>query len=124
VVLDGRPAADRQDDLSLDATGHANGIFFRGVTASSLPALDPIDRVPRIAVLTGALNQDIWVADPIATGGTSALNNPSAPNPLAGYDVVFNTADWPTGTTARARLTASSGATAATSAPEPEEPRS
>jgi hypothetical protein len=64
-------------------------------------------------VLTGALNQDIWVlrnlgftADPIATGGTSALNNPSAPDPLAGYDVVFNTAGWPAGTTARARLTA------------------
>ena len=105
--------ADAATKAALDAAGQANGIVFRGVTAASLPALDPIDRVPRIAVLTGALNQDIWVlrnlgftADPIATGGTSALNNPSAPDPLAGYDVVFNTAGWPAGTTARARLTA------------------
>jgi hypothetical protein len=105
--------ADAATAAALDAAGRANGIVFRGVTAASLPALDAIDRVPRIAVLTGALNQDIWVlrnlgftADPIATGGTSALNNPSAPDPLAGYDVVFNTAGWPAGTTARARLTA------------------
>jgi hypothetical protein len=105
--------ADAATKAALDAAGHGNGIVFRGVTAASLPALDPIDRVPRIAVLTGALNQDIWVlrnlgftADPIATGGTSALINPSAPDPLAGYDVVFNTAGWPAGTTARARLTA------------------
>ena len=105
--------ANAATTAALDAAGRANGIVFRGVTAASLPALDPVDRVPRIAVLTGALNQDIWVlrnlgftADPIATGGTSALNNPSAPDPLAGYDVVFNTAGWPAGTTARARLTA------------------
>jgi len=105
--------ANAATTAALDAAGRANGIVFRGVTTASLPALDPIDRVPRIAVLTGALNQDIWVlrnlgftADPIATGGTSALNNPSAPDPLAGYDVVFNTAGWPAGTTARARLTA------------------
>jgi hypothetical protein len=64
-------------------------------------------------VLTGALNQDIWVlrnlgftADPIATGATSQLNDPGAADPLANYDVVFNTAGWPAGLTARARLTA------------------
>jgi hypothetical protein len=74
-----------------------------------------IDRVPRIAVLSnaGAVDQNLWVlrnlgftADPIATGATSALNDPGAPDPLAGYDVVFNTSAWPAGTTARARLTA------------------
>jgi hypothetical protein len=69
--------------------------------------------VPRIAVLTGAPNQDIWVlrnlgftADAIATGATSQLNDPGAPDPLATYDVVFNTANWPAGATARTRLTA------------------
>ena len=105
--------ADAATATALDAAGEAAGITFRGVSAASLPALDPIDRVPRIAVLTGALNQDIWVlrnlgftADPIATGATSPLNDPAAPNPLANYDVVFNTAGWPSGTTARARLTA------------------
>jgi hypothetical protein len=104
---------DAATAAALDAAGRAAGITFRGVSAASLPALDPIDRVPRVAVLTGALNQDIWVlrnlgftADPIATGATSPLNDPAAPNPLANYDVVFNTAGWPSGTTARARLTA------------------
>jgi hypothetical protein len=69
--------------------------------------------VPRIAVLTAAANQDIWVlrnlgftADPVATGATSPLNDPGAPDPLANYDVVFNTANWPAGETARSRLTA------------------
>jgi hypothetical protein len=106
-------AADAATRAALDAAGRANGIFFRGVPAASLPALDPIDRVPRIAVLTGALNQDIWVlrnlgftADPVSTGNTSALNNPAGPDPLANYDVVFNTAGWPAGATARSRLTA------------------
>ena len=46
-----------------------------------------------------------FTADPVPTGDTSALNNPSAPDPLAGYDVVFNQAAWPAGATARARLT-------------------
>jgi len=105
--------ADAATTAALDAAGQANGVFFRPVTAASLPALDPIDRVPRVAVLTGALNQDIWVlrnlgftADPIATNAPSALNNPAAPDPLASYDVVFNTAGWPARATARARLTA------------------
>ncbi len=105
--------ADAATAAALDAAGREAGVYFRGVSAASLPALDPIDRVPRIAVLTGALNQDIWVlrnlgftADPIATGSTSPLNDPGAPNPLANYDVVFNTAGWPSGATARARLTA------------------
>jgi hypothetical protein len=98
---------------ALDGAGRANGVFFYGVSAGSLPALDPIDRVPRIAVLTASANQDIWVlrnlgftADPVATGATSPLNDPGAPDPLANYDVVFNTANWPAGETARSRLTA------------------
>lgn len=64
-------------------------------------------------MLTGGLTQEIWVlrdlgftADPVPTGNASALNTPSAPDPLAGYDVVFNQAGWPAGATARARLTA------------------
>ena len=105
--------ADAATTAALDAAGKAAGVYFYGVSADSLPALDSIDRVPRIAVLTAALNQDIWVlrnlgftADPIATGATSPLNDPGAPNPLADYDVVFDTANWPAGATARSRLTA------------------
>jgi hypothetical protein len=97
---------------ALDASGKANGLTFHAVTGA-LPAVDPVEGVPRIAVLTAALNQDIWVlrnlgftADPVATGATSALNNPAGPDPLANYDVVFNTGGWPAGATARARLTA------------------
>jgi hypothetical protein len=107
--------ADAATTAALDAAGGANGVFFHGVSAGSLPALDPIDRVPRIAVLSnaGAVDQSVWVlrnlgftVDPIATGTTSALNDPGVPDPLAGYDVVFNTSGWPAGGRARARLTA------------------
>ena len=105
-------AGDPATKITLAEAGRENGLRFRRV-ASPLPALEPVERVPRIAVLTTALNQDVWVlrnlgfqADAVATGGTSALNNPAAPDPLAGYDVVFNTGGWPSGATARARLTA------------------
>jgi hypothetical protein len=124
--------ADAATAAALDAAGKAAGVFFYGVSAGSLPGLDPIDCVPRIAVLTAALNQDIWVlrnlgftADPIATGTTSPLNNPGAPNPLANYDVAFNTSGWPAGATARARLTAFfARTTAGTSVPGAMAPRS
>jgi hypothetical protein len=107
--------ADAATAAALDAAGKAAGVYFYGVSTGSLPALDPIDRVPRVAVLSnsGALDQSLWVlrnlgfpADPVATGTTSALNDPGAPDPLGGYDVVFNTSAWPTGATAQARLTA------------------
>ena len=103
------PASARR---ALEDAGDESGVWFIGVKGA-LPAREPIDRSPRIAVLTAAVNQDVWVlrnlgftADPIGTGATSALNNPAAPNPLDGYDVVFNTAGWPAGATARTRLTA------------------
>ena len=94
----------------LDRIGKDVGLRFVRVAASGLPALDPIDRAPRIAVLTGAVNQDVWslrdlgfTADPIST----ATLNTAADNPLANYDVIFNTAGYPSSTnvTARARLT-------------------
>jgi len=102
------------DAAALAASGQANGLVFRRLTGP-LPAVDPIEGAPRIAVLTAAVDQNVWSlrnlgfpADPIATGSTSALNNAGGPNPLANYDVVFNTANWPgiTAPTSRARLTA------------------
>ena len=101
------------DAAALDAAADGKGLTFRRVRAADIPATDPIDRVPRIAVLTptGALNQDIWVlrnlgftADPVPT----ALINSAPSDPLANYDLVFNTGNWPgiTQPTARARLTA------------------
>jgi Zinc carboxypeptidase len=106
-------AADAATAATLDRIGEENGLRFRRATAASLPAVDPMDRPPRIAVLTAAVNQDVWSlrdlgfpVEPVATGGTSQLNSPTQPDPLLNYDVVFNTAGWPTGTTAQARLTA------------------
>jgi Zinc carboxypeptidase len=96
---------------ALEDAGGDSGLWFIGVRASGLPPAEAIDRSPRIAVLTGAVNQDIWVlrnlgfrADPVST----AVINTAPTDPLVNYDVVFNTGNWP-GTalpTARARLTA------------------
>ena len=86
-----------------------------GVSAyavNTLPAREAIARSPRIAVLTGAVTQEIWVlrnlgftADPVST----ATINTAATDPLANYDVVFNTANFPANTpanaTVRSRLT-------------------
>jgi hypothetical protein len=98
------------DAATLNGAGRANGLTFRRVSTADLPALDAIDRVPRIAVLTGALNQDIWVlrnlgftADPIST----ATLNTAPTDPLLDYDVVFSTGTWPSAANpiARIRLT-------------------
>ena len=98
------------DADALDEAGDDNGLTFRRVHPEDLPAVEPIDRVPRIAVLTGALNQDVWVlrnlgftADPVST----AVINASPTDPLLNYDVVFNTATWPSAANpvARTRLT-------------------
>lgn len=98
---------------ALDDAGEDNGLRFHRV--DDLPEVDPVEGVPRIAVLAGGVNQDIWSlrelgfpADPISTSASGALNNPAGPNPLDDYDVVFNTAGWPgaTSATARARLDA------------------
>ena len=62
-------------------------------------------------MLTAAVNQDVWslrnlgfTADPFST----ATLNTALTDPLEGYDVVFNTANWPSAANplARTRLTA------------------
>ena len=106
-------AADPATKVALASIGRANDVWFTRTYTASLPVTEPIERVPRIAVLTGAVNQDVWslrslgfTADPISTANSSQLNNPAAANPLDGYDIIFNTAGWPGGLTARARLQA------------------
>jgi hypothetical protein len=106
-------AADPATKVALASIGRTNNVWFTRAYDPDLPASEPIDRVPRIAVLTGSVNQDVWslrnlgfTADPISTASNSQLNDPAAANPLDGYDLVFNTAGWPGGTTARARLQA------------------
>jgi hypothetical protein len=96
---------------ALDKVGKDLGLMFRRF-AGTLPTREPIDRVPRIAVLTTqAFNQDVWslrnlgfVADPVSI----ATLNTAADDPLTNYDVIFNTGAYPSAAnpTARARITA------------------
>jgi Zinc carboxypeptidase len=104
-------AADLVTKEKLDTIGKERALHFQPALAASLPALDPVDHAPRIAVLTGAINQDVWslqnlgfTADPIST----ATINTALTDPLEGYDVVFNTGNWPSAANplARTRLTA------------------
>ena len=53
--------ADQATKVKLATAGRNNGLLFRRLLATDLPAsTDPIDRVPRIVALTGAVNQDVW----------------------------------------------------------------
>ncbi len=102
------------DDATAATIGpaaRAAGLTLRRV-ATAPAGLEDIDRSPRIAVFSNALDQSIWslrnlgfTADPV---GTTALIG--AGDPLAGYDLVFSTANYPANTpanaTARARLAA------------------
>jgi hypothetical protein len=106
AVFDDRNATRR----ALDAAGRAHGLDFRALRGR-VPELDPIEGVPRIAVLTGAVNQDVWslrtlgfAADPVST----ATINSAPTDPLAGYDVVFSATSYPSASnaTGRARLAA------------------
>lgn len=99
------PASAR---TALEVAGDATGLWFYGVKGT-LPAREAIDRSPRIAVLTGALTQEIWslrnlgfTADPVSTGTI----NTAATDPLLDYDVIFNTGTYPAASnvTGRARI--------------------
>jgi Zinc carboxypeptidase len=98
---------------ALDEAGEASGLRFHRV--EDVPEVDPVEGVPRIAVLASGVNQNIWSlrdlgfpADPISTSDEAPLNDPAGPNPLDDYDVVFNTSGWPDedSATARERLDA------------------
>jgi hypothetical protein len=103
--------ADPSTKTALARAGRDNDVWFGRVDDDALPATDPIDRVPRIAVLTGAANQDVWSLrdlgfDPVFFS-TANLN--SAPTDLlADIDVIFNTGAYPSAAnpTARARIQA------------------
>ena len=110
--LPGRHGAVRRRDGRHDRPGGASRRPDARRVASAPASLEDIDRSPRIAVFTNALDQSVWslrnlgfTADPV---GTTALSGAS--NPLVGYDVIFSTANYPANTpgnaTARARLAA------------------
>jgi Zinc carboxypeptidase len=103
------------DDATAAVIGAAArnaGLTLRRVASAPAPAqLEDIDRSPRIAVFTAAVDQSVWslrnlgfTADPI---GLAALNGAS--DPLVNYDVVFSTSgNYPSAANpvARARLAA------------------
>jgi hypothetical protein len=107
-------AGDEATRNALDAAGRGTGITFTKESSAGLPALEAIDRVPRIAVLTGnstlTINQDIWslrnLGFTVDALSTPTLNTAQS-DPLLDYDIVFNTGAYPAATnvTARARLT-------------------
>jgi len=103
--------ADPATKVALDRVGKANDVWFHRVESGALPVTEPIDRVPRIAVLTTSVNQDVWslrnlgfAADPVSTGTI----NTAADDPLVNYDVIFNTGGYPNASnvTGRARIQA------------------
>ncbi|MGH9027352.1 MAG: hypothetical protein ACRDWD_14740, partial [Acidimicrobiia bacterium] len=105
--------ADHATRVKLATAGRENGLLFRRIVSDDIPSdTDPIDGAPRIAVIAGAVNQDVWSlrnlgfdANPVGT--TTTINN-SPTDPLVGYDILWNTGGWPSAAlpTARARLTA------------------
>ena len=109
TVLFGADSATR---AQLATAGRENGLLFRRIVTEDFPSsTDPIDRVPRILALTGAVNQDVWslrnLEFPVDFMTTATLNS-ALTDPLVNYDVIWNTGNWPATTqpTARARLTA------------------
>jgi hypothetical protein len=103
-------AADSATKVRLASIGRANDVWFHRV-GTSAPPTEPIDRMPRILVLTGALNQDVWSLQNLgfepAFMSTAQLNA-AAQDPLPNYDVIWNTGNYPGAalTTAQARLQA------------------
>jgi hypothetical protein len=104
---------DRPAYQAMVQVGREAGVTFDRNRGVEVPSTEPIDRVPRIAVLASTQDQAAWAlqnlgfaAAAVPTGRSSALNDPAAANPLADYDLVYNAASWPRGATARERLTA------------------
>jgi zinc carboxypeptidase len=106
--------ADKATKKALEKAGEDSGLTFKRFKGSTVPTGEPIDRVPRVAVLSTGLDQSIWVlrnlgftADPVSTGTI----NTAATDPLANYDVIYNTGsnypgNTPANATGRARLAA------------------
>ena len=96
----------------LRAAGREAGLWFEPVQGL-LPDREPIDRVPRVACLCSAYEN--WALEARlgfeADRWTNATINSAAADPLAGYDVIYNTTqgypeDTPANATVRARYAA------------------
>ena len=86
---------------ALDDAGEEAGVWFHAVTGS-LPTREPIEGVPRIAVLPSGFrgSEAVWTLRNLGFTAdlltTAALKDASGPDPLLGYDVLFNVANLPT----------------------------
>ncbi len=96
----------------LRAAGREAGLWFEPVQGL-LPDREPIERVPRVACLCSAYEN--WALEARlgfeADRWTNATINSAAADPLAGYDVIYNTTegypeDTPANATVRARYAA------------------
>ena len=90
-------AADPATKVQLAAIGRTNDVWFQRV-GTSKPPTEPIDRMPRVLVLTGALNQDVWSLQNLGFTPqfmSTAQLNAAVDNPLPGFDVIWNTGGWP-----------------------------
>jgi len=101
-------AADPATKVALASIGRANDVWFRRITGQ-LPGLEPVEAKPRILVLTGSANQDVWSLQNLGfTPDFLSIGqlNTAAEDPLVDYDVVWNTGNYPSAAngTARARL--------------------
>ena len=93
-----------------DRPRESAGLMLRRV-ATAPAQLEDIDRSPRIAVFTNAVDQSVWslrnlgfTADPVGDDGAETAPT----DPLVSYDVIFSTANYPAAANAvaRARLAA------------------
>jgi hypothetical protein len=100
------------DERALRSAGREAGLWFEP-GRGSLPAREPIERVPRIACLCSALER--WALQArlgfVADQWTNTTIRNAASDPLVNYDVIYNTtqaypADTPQNATLRARYEA------------------
>jgi hypothetical protein len=85
----------------LDEIGRERGLTFAAL--ASAPAALPVRRVPRVAVLAGAVDQSVWVLRDL--GFRAEPVSPETPGALDGFDAIFNaSASYPSAATARQRL--------------------
>ena len=108
--------ADAATKVRLAAAGRANDVWFQRLSETSAPpGSEEVDRVPRVLVLTGTANQDVWslrdLGFPTDFMSTAALNSAPA-DPLPGYDLIWNAGAYPSAANpvARQRLQAFFGA--------------
>jgi len=100
--------ADSTTKTRLASTGRDNDVWFYR-TGGTAPATEAIDRKPRILVLAGALNQDVWSLQNLGFTphfmSTAAIASAAA-DPLPNYDVIWNTGAYPANNAANATVRA------------------